>query len=295
MKSFCKDLPLIWVIVIIYQIVTIILISTFDLHYFSSFTFLFSRSVIILYLLFRYYANSPFIQKYPAFFDTMLIYMLLAFFYGETAHLNTFLFPKIDPYLVAWDEWIFGYQPSIRFSEMANHPIFSELMFLAYFSYYLMPFIAFVAIWVYKRTYFEKFSFLILSGYFTYYLLFICIPAAGPQFYFTPPLNQIETSGFFGMLVKLIQKYGEAPTAAFPSSHIGISVMLLILLFRNFKKLAVLFLPFCLLLIFSTVYIKAHYFVDILAGILTGPLILAFNQYIYSKYPLFYADRDTRS
>lgn len=295
MKGNCKELSALWIVVFGYQIITIFLILVFDINYLTSSTFLISRSVLITYFIYRYLSEASIFTKNLAFFDTIVIYLLLSFFYGETGHLNTFLFPKIDPFLIALDEWIFGFQPSVVFSSAYPGKLFSELMFLGYFSYYLMPFFAFIFVWLYKREHFNEFSFIVLSGYFFYYLIFILVPAAGPQFYLSPPLNQIESSGWFADMVKLIQKYGEAPTAAFPSSHIGISFILLILLFKFFRKLFILYLPFSILLLFSTVYIKAHYVIDVMAGILSGPLMLIISRKIYIKHNFVYVLRDQRS
>jgi len=140
-----------------------------------------------------------------------------------------------------------------------------------------------IVIWKYKKSYFEEFSFLLISAYFIYYLIFIFLPAEGPQFYFPAPFNQVESHVLFGTIVKLIQHYGEAPTAAFPSSHIGVSVIILILLFKNHKTLFKIFLPFCIILMFSTIYIKAHYFVDVIAGLVSAPVILLLNKHLYLK------------
>jgi len=267
--------------VIVYQIITILLVGLHNPDYFKSFAFIISRSILFSYFILRFrFRNKPF-SYYINFSDTIIIYFLLSVFYGETGQLNNIFFEKIDPWLSHIDQKIFGYQPSVMFSSTFSNPIFSEIMFLGYFSYYLMPFFAFLFIWIYKRQYFEKFSFLILSSYFFYYLIFIIIPAEGPQFYFQPPLNQIETQGAFGFIIKIIQKNGEAPTAAFPSSHIGISVIMLFLLFKYYRLLFKIYLPLAITLSFSTIYIKAHYFIDIAAGLISAPIILAINWYFY--------------
>jgi len=281
-QAFAK-ISSVWSVVIAYQIITIFLVAFYDLEYFRSTSFLISRLLLVGFLVARIFYKSIIWQKFGSLSDTLVIYVLLASFYSETAHLNTFIFPKIDPFLMRCDEWLFGFQPAIWFSEKFDSTIFSELMFMGYFSYYIMPLVAFFIIWKYKQDFFEEFSFLVLSGYFVYYLIFILLPAEGPQFFFDSPLNQIEAKGPFGTMVKLIQYLGEAPTAAFPSSHIGIMVIILTLLFKKQKTLFKIFLPFSVILLFSTVYIKAHYFVDVLAGLLSAPFVLFFNKFIYSK------------
>lgn len=272
-----------WSVILVYQAITILLIAFCDVVYFKSGTFLISRLSILIYLIFSFNYKAEVFKKSRLLTDTLIIYVLLAYFYGETALLNTFLFSKIDPMLAMMDQWIFGFQPSILFSDKFSHVIFSEWMFLGYFSYYLMPLIAFFVMWKYRREKFEEFSFFVLTAYFVYYLIFILLPAEGPQFFFPEPLNQISSQGVFSSLVKLIQQNGEAPTAAFPSSHIGVTVIMLVLLFKYKSKLFKIYLPFATTLLFSTVYIKAHYFIDVLAGLISAPLVLSFNKYIYHK------------
>ena len=123
------------------------------------------------------------------------------------------------------------------------------------------------------------------------------MPAVGPQFYFPFPYNQIEAHGIFGKLIKFIQENAEVPTGAFPSSHVGIMFVLLIQLYKYHRILFFIYLPFTILLYFSTVYIKAHYFVDVAAGIVSAIFIFIVVKYFYQKiqntfYPPLYAYRD---
>ena len=80
--------------------------------------------------------------------------------------------------------------------------------------------------------------------------------------------------GLFYQLVEQAHEAGERPTAAFPSSHVGISTVILLLAWHSGnKRLFLVLLPFFILMCFSTVYILAHYAIDALAGLLTGALM----------------------
>ncbi len=138
----------------------------------------------------------------------------------------------------------------------------------------------------------------ILLSFFLFYLIYIFLPVAGPQYYFRavgipeimaghfPSLgtyfsSHLEalappgwTDGLFYQLVAGAQEAGERPTAAFPSSHIGISTIVLILARRHAPRLLFLFLPLWALLCCATVYIRAHYLVDAIAGLISAPIIL---------------------
>ena len=81
------------------------------------------------------------------------------------------------------------------------------------------------------------------------------------------------TDGVFYHLVENAKAAGERPTAAFPSSHVGITTVLMWLAWqtRN-RRLLYFMLPFFVLMFFATVYIQAHYAIDALAGLLTGTI-----------------------
>ena len=77
---------------------------------------------------------------------------------------------------------------------------------------------------------------------------------------------------------------GETPTGAFPSSHVGISWIILIIASKTYKKLLIVIYPFALLICFSTVYIKAHYLVDVIAGFISAPFLYCAGLKIYENY-----------
>lgn len=60
----------------------------------------------------------------------------------------------------------------------------SEPLNMGYFFYY--PMILVVVVWylLYRFDLFEKVSFVIVTAFFIYYLIYIFVPVAGPQFYF---------------------------------------------------------------------------------------------------------------
>ena len=123
---------------------------------------------------------------------------------------------------------------------------------MGYAAYY--PMIALTVfyyfIWRYKE--FERVSFILLASFFIYYVVFIFVPVAGPTFYYKavglktitsgvfPNINDYFnlhkdclpspgfTNGFFYNLVEDAKAAGERPTAAFPSSHVGISTICIV-------------------------------------------------------------------
>ena len=84
------------------------------------------------------------------------------------------------------------------------------------------------------------------------------------------------TQGFFYGLVEDAKAAGERPTAAFPSSHVGVSTICILLAWHSGnRKLLFSLLPFYVFLCMATVYIQAHYAIDAIAGLITGVVFYA--------------------
>ena len=257
-------------------------------------------------------------QKYPcrlSAFVRMVVQMsFLAYWYPDTFEFNR-LFPNLDCFFASAEQWLFNCQPSVEFSKLCPDIWFSEPFNMGYFAYY--PLIAIVAIYyfVFKFEWFEKASFVIVTSFFLYYLIYIFVPVAGPQFYFPAiGMDNVEAcnflsigdyfnhnaillpgpnfeQGLFFELVEASQEVGERPTAAFPSSHVGISTILMIMAWRVNKKLCYGLTPFYVLLCCATVYIQAHYLIDVFAGLISAVAIYILSTWMYKKW---FASRDFR-
>ena len=257
-------------------------------------------------------------QKYPcrlSAFVRMVVQMsFLAYWYPDTFEFNR-LFPNLDCFFASAEQWLFNCQPSVDFSKLCPDIWFSEPFNMGYFAYY--PLIAIVAIYyfVFKFEWFEKASFVIVTSFFLYYLIYIFVPVAGPQFYFPAiGMDNVEACNFLSIgdyfnhnaillpgpnfeqglffdLVEASQEVGERPTAAFPSSHVGISTILMIMAWRVNKKLCYGLTPFYVLLCCATVYIQAHYLIDVFAGWISAIAIYILSTWMYKKW---FASRDFR-
>ena len=199
---------------------------------------------------------------------------MLAYLYSETDQLNNLVYASdLDPLFSQLEERLFGFQPALAFAEQFPWNILAETMYLGYFSYYLM--LAAVPLFIRLTAgpqAGDRAMFIVIHSFFIFYIVFILFPVSGPQFYF-PDWPAFPPGYVFGPLMRFIQEWGEAPTAAFPSSHVSICLMLVLLSFRYARPLLKWLLPVSILLVFSTVYIRAHYVIDILGAVaVTWPL-----------------------
>lgn len=209
--------------------------------------------------------TAPFRTFYPL--------MLLPFFYAETDCFNNFIFPDLDQYFAWFEQWVFRFQPSLVFQQTTDSLWFRELMYSGYFSYYILIILVSYLIYRKNRESGYKAVFFITSGFYIFYLIFYILPVTGPQYYFSKITLPENATGIFTWLINFIQDIGERPTAAFPSSHIAMSVVIVLLAGRHSGTLGLMIIPFVILLAFSTVYIRAHYVIDVLAGFLISPFI----------------------
>jgi membrane-associated phospholipid phosphatase len=130
----------------------------------------------------------------------------------------------------------------------------------------------------------EKAMFYCLCSFFIFYIIFILVPVAGPQFYYSFPDNQVPEGYFFSWLMRSIQDLGEKPTGAFPSSHVGLTIIAMILLYKNARKYFYAILPVAITLVVATIYIKAHYLIDAVTAFIVTPFILLLSKQIFKLF-----------
>lgn len=292
---------------IIYIIITSIIIIANYQHLPEAAAMLIYRWVFVFVITLLVTSSAAFDKKILVFFRYSIIGISLIYWYPETFEINR-IFINLDYKIAAIDQQIFGFQPAIAFQQVLSNSMFKELFNFGYFSYY--PIIVLVGVYLFfvNKKHAEKYVFYIIFSFFSYYIFFILYPTAGPQYYF-PAIGSENVqagifpnvyhyfnhnvnlpilhngSGFFYSLVEFSQQVGERPTAAFPSSHVGITTIIMLFLIHNRNyKLAALISPLYTILVLSTVYIQAHYVIDVFAGILSAMMIMFVCKI---SYPLF--------
>jgi membrane-associated phospholipid phosphatase len=223
--------------------------------------------------------------------------VFLSWWYPDTYELNRML-PNLDHMFAGCEQAVFGCQPALLFAQKVPWGWFSELMCMGYISYFPMMTILLIYYFFYRYNEFLKAAFVLLGAFFIFYVIFIFLPVTGPQFYYLAVgpekiaagvfpnlgdwfLTHSErmavpgwTDGFFYHLLEMAHNAGERPTAAFPSSHVGITTVVMLLAHHTHcRKLVRGMLPFYILMCLSTVYILAHYAIDALTGLFIGVVL----------------------
>jgi len=155
---------------------------------------------------------------------------------------------------------------------------------------------------------FDRTVFIILTAFFIYYVIFIFLPVTGPQYYYLavgldniaagvfPDVGNYFAShqealpmpgwsdGVFYHMVENAHTAGERPTAAFPSSHVGVTTILIFLAWRLRNRwLFWGMMPFYVLMCLATVYIQAHYAIDVVGGWVSAVIIYIVLHFLCGK------------
>ena len=255
--------------------------------------------IIITLLLYLLYHRRPCHATYQL--RVIFQVILLAYWYPDIYHFASML-PNQDHLLATVEQTLFGCQPALVFSQVLSGSFWRELFCFGYISYFVIIFAVVLLVIVKRPRRFDSVTFVIMSTFFLYYIVFLFFNTAGPQFYFHAPgvdaANGVfpfvddwfrthtelpaNYSGPFSYLVFLLHG-GETPIAAFPSSHVGASTVILLLTFRLKKNWGYIMLPFYVLLCLSTVYIGAHYAIDVLAGWISAFIFFVISRNLYKS------------
>lgn len=161
---------------------------------------------------------------------------------------------------------LFHGHPSQYLSERMDWVVLSEYLHFCYFSYlWLVPVIGGVWYFTGKRLAFRELVFLVSVTFATSYVFYILYPVDSP-FYLSEPLAAPLSGNVFYELVHYLASRGGARGGAFPSSHVSISTVVLLVTMRHQPRWLYWLAPIYAGLVLATVYGRFHYALDVLAG-----------------------------
>jgi len=258
----------------------------------SSLLILYSALVLAQMILIRFKNRSKF---FGYLYDLVFPVLCVLLVFDSLGRIVHYVNPQdIDPVLIRLDNLIFGGDPAVMLEKIAN-PFLTDILEIAYATYYFMAISLGVVLLVHhKKEEFNRTIFLVLLCFYLSYLGYIIFPALGPRFAIDE-LKVIPLKGF--LVAEPIQNFLNwlegIKRDAFPSGHTAIASTVLYLSYKFEKKLFRILLPAVLALIFSTVYCRYHYVVDVLAGIILAVLTVLLGQWYYAWWSKIWARSDT--
>lgn len=194
-----------------------------------------------------------------------VLYIILI--YQSLGDLTQYLHPDVDPQLIRIDFFLFGVHPTV-WMERWIVPWLTGVLSLAYISYFFLPARLVHTLYLKNpRRDFELAVFVLLLVWYLSFLGNILWPAIGPRFTLAHlqsfPLDGSFIADFVSRLLNLLENNKRD---CMPSGHTAIGLIVLFLAYRYARLLFYLFCPIVAALILSTVYLRHHYVIDLIAG-----------------------------
>jgi hypothetical protein len=170
-----------------------------------------------------------------------------------------------DRIVIGWEQVLFGFQPARDWIRSSPSVWLSWVLYLGYLAYYPITAAAPLALWVTgQREAMRRAMTAIMATFYLCYAIFLLSPA-----------DNVATQTAIARLAAGLLENVAAWGAAFPSSHVAVSVVATFAALREWRALGwVLTVPTTLLAL-GCVYGQFHYAVEVMAGLGVGLVVSA--------------------
>ena len=210
---------------------------------------------------------------------------LIPLTYKELSYLIPLIHPRdYDAALAGIDHRVLGVHPTV-WLERFTWPPLTEVLQLTYSTYYFLPLVLGVVLW--RKGWFDKFYYwvyIVVLGFYLSYLGYIAVPAIGPRF--LPSIAEAQTIPLSGVWLfqpvrEMLDRAEGITRDCFPSGHTELTLLVLIYARSFHKKVFWCLLPLGTGVIISTVYLRYHYVIDVVAGLLLAIMIVIIARPVY--------------
>ncbi len=224
----------------------------------------------------------PYWEILRNWFPFLLILLMYYSLWGDATHL--LVTRDMDAELIEWDQRLFGFQASVAMQRFISPPLTAWMEFAYTFHILNIPIVACFIYMRRTRARFREMMTGVLVVTFFGLIGYLLVPAIGPIYtlrdQYTVPLSvpldvvnrQIEFMDF-----------ARIKRDVFPSLHAGISFVVWLYAFRNSRKLFWILAPLVLSLFVSTVYLRFHYLIDVVAGLILAPLCFLLANWLFNR------------
>ena len=234
-------------------------------------------AIALLFVLSRYSSG------FAVFLHDWYLLAYLPFCYKEVPYLVCALRLHVADFKLAnWDIMMWQTDPVFWLSSFQNPPLVEFLQ--AAYTMFIPGVLALgIVLWLRKsRQEFRYGTFVIAVTFLISYLGYLALPARGPRFMHYaaehPSLHGLWTFSFFQRLLDTLEG---TQYDCFPSGHVAVVLVGCYIARKISPAVFYLFLTFSMLITFSTVYLRYHYVIDVIAGAVLAILVVAAGPKIY--------------
>ncbi|HVX42177.1 MAG TPA: phosphatase PAP2 family protein, partial [Gemmatimonadaceae bacterium] len=167
------------------------------------------------------------------------------------------------------EQLVFGMQPARTFARAVPVPWLSEVLHAGYMLFYPLIFVPPLLLYVRgERHAFAETIYALTVTWIVCWTCFVLFPVEGPRYLWGTPTGVPD--GPIRRLADGIVAAGSSRGAAFPSSHMAVSVVQTIVALRWQRRVGVVCAVVTVLVGFGAVYDGFHYGTDMVAGAVVG-------------------------
>lgn len=201
-----------------------------------------------------------------------------------------------DVHMITIDDVLFGGQPSV-WAQSIHHPWLTEYLQIIYVFYYLVPMV--VITWLLKDRAWDKLLILTLAGIVALHFnqaFYPIVPVRSPCVVAISPGYEhlisydFELQGlwFTDSIREYLFNVTKMRHDCFPSGHTMLTSTICMLTWRLHRKAFWTILPMTVSIVFSTIYLRYHYLIDVVLGLAfaalwTWLIPLAFSRWRASR------------
>ena len=190
----------------------------------------------------------------------------------------------------------FGTNPTQYLYQFAN-PILTEILQIAYASFFIMPLVLLIELQLKKQILnFRFLAFSLVLGFILSYIGYFLVPAVGPRFTLHDfEMTNIELPGLWitNYLREFINTGESIPAGTpnpievvqrdvFPSGHTQMTLITMFLAYKFRTSTRYFIYVIGTLLIFATVYLRYHYVVDLIGGLIFMLLTMYLSKRLFN-------------
>jgi membrane-associated phospholipid phosphatase len=225
----------------------------------------------------------PYWEIVRDWFPFLVILLMYYSLWGDATHV--LVTRDRDGALIALDQRLFGFQASVALQRFVTAPLTAWMQFAYAFHIWNIPLVAcFIYLRRPRARFREMMCGLVVVSFFGL-LGYLLVPAIGPMY----TLREHYTVGLSQPLATLNRQmdfmdYARIQRDVFPSLHVGISFVVWLYAYRNSHRLFWMLMPLVLSLWVSTVYLRFHYLVDGVAGLILAPLSFGLANRLFARF-----------
>jgi len=264
---------------IIYLAITGFLLALCVRHNPTAWIFLATHTAAIVFILFlsRYSSRPALVVRhwYALFFVPLC--------YKEVPYIISALgLPSVDSLLARWDLVMWKSDP-VFWPDALQNPFLTEFLQLVYFMFIPSVIILGFLFWYQRPSReFRVCTFLVAATFLITYLGYVILPARGPRFMdyasHHPALQGLWAFRFFQRSLDSLEGW---QYDCFPSGHVAVTMVCACAARKLPVSSFLIYCTFAGLIAFSTIYLRYHYMIDVLAGVLLAIVMILLGPAIY--------------